>query len=116
MTTIAIYHQPIGGDMHVHSDKTLCGPLLGYCAEHSVLELAYTYSRDIVGDPAAYLETIWAENNDVHGNEENVRAGKRSLSVGDVVVLSGDHDLTAAVAAVGFDTSISFAASSGRLG
>jgi len=53
---------------------------------------AYSYSPDRYVDTGSNdeLENIYRENNAVQGWEENVKAQARSLSVGDVVKITGD--------------------------
>lgn len=65
---------------------------VGWTVENGGLptfERAYSYTRETPDEQslAGLLEDIYRENNAVDGSEENVKAQKRSLSVGDVVLV-----------------------------
>jgi hypothetical protein len=54
-------------------------------------ERAYSYEiEDAPEINMSILERIWRENNAVSGWEVNVKLNKRSLSVGDVVLVKGE--------------------------
>ena len=82
MNIITIYHRV--ADEGIGWDEYSAG---------DTLETAYAYvdeewneEVDSV-DPAAFLSTVYRQNNAVDGTEINVQKSKRSLSVGDVVGL-----------------------------
>jgi hypothetical protein len=53
-------------------------------------ERAYSYDINDTDIDMSLLERIWRENNAVDGWEVNVKLNKRSLSVGDVVLVRGE--------------------------
>lgn len=75
MTQVSIYHRT-GRDMFMEASH-----VFSYGGEVA-FELAYTYDTD-----RDDLEQIFRDNNAVDGTEINVEKNKRSLSIGDVVVL-----------------------------
>ena len=94
MTTVGIIH---GIEYRPDGSEGMAWPLAGgEWAPTDAYRFVYTYEAD----PAdTDLNIVFRQNNAVDGTEINVKAGFRSLSVGDIIAIDGAWN---AVRPVGF--------------
>lgn len=94
--TVTIYHNV--SEWHDGPDGGPSGRFWSFCP-NCELERAYSYETQ-----RAWPEAVWEDNQAVEGlAARNVEHGKRSLSMGDVVMISDDETSSYyAVEAVGF--------------
>ena len=103
---ITIIHNTILTDedntrrIEIDHDGMCLGAFFDFCRK-CITRVAYTYDRPETATVEQVLETVYRENNAVDGSEENVKRQKRSLSVGDVVIVNGRS--AHKVASMGFE-------------
>lgn len=88
-TRISIYHgfELYSDDVETNVERPVFSLADDLDAATDGYRLAYTYEEDIEA-PFDSLNYIYRTNNAVDGTERNVEAQARSLSVGDVVVMT----------------------------